>query len=143
MSQVPLPRDDFTYNLPASGTAQSAWSAEENIGVVRLWCGDHPQGKALVADTEIQHLLDVEEPDVYRAALAVLDLMESRLVQLDVSSPAGQAQRNQRTQAIASYRARLRTRLTATTNPKTTISTSDRFPDRAFTVGKWDNSRTG
>lgn len=142
MSQVPLPRDDFTYNLPASGTDQSAWSDEEKIGVVRLWSGDQPQGKALVADTEIQHLLDVEAPDVYRCALAVLDLMEARLVQLDVSGPAGQAQRAQRTQQIAAYRDRLRTRLTGATNPKTTISATDSYPDRAFTRGRWDNTRT-
>lgn len=139
MSQVPLPRNDFTYNLPDTSTSEADWSEEEKIGVVRLWCGDHPQAKALVADTEIAHLIQFVSPDVYHAALAVLDLMENRIVALDASSPAGQAQRNQRTQAIAAARARLRTRLTATTNPKTTVAATDTYPDRVFTLGRWDS----
>lgn len=119
MSDVPRPQDPGGYSYDLATT----------IGQVRLRCGDHPQARALLADPEIQYVLDQVTTDLDAAAIECLDLIEARIVASDSNTAGTSVQRGQRIDAIRGLRDRLRRKVAGRQRVETTGRTRSEVTD--------------
>jgi hypothetical protein len=114
------------------------------IGQVRMRAGDVYQNAAIIADEEITSLLADFGSDLDRTAIAVMDLMETRLMAGDGNSAGQTNQRSQRLDAIRQARQRLRLKMSAAKGPVVTgINKSEKLPSDSnspiFRRDQWDS----